>query len=484
MSRNSNGTYTLPVGNPVVPGTVISTTWANTTLSDIANALTDSLSRTGDGGMQAPLELTDGSAGAPALTWASETTSGWYRVGAGEFRFSIGGTDEITITASGLTPSALTGSIDGSPTWTGQHTFTSASYPVIASSSFPAYVLNQTTGAVDNRRWDIIATTEQLKIRAVNDAVNVATNLFLVERTGTTIDSVDFPSTAPVRIGGAETPFSSNAKLHVYNAGVSAALFRNTTDNIETHLGSDTTQGYVGTLTNHPFGFYTNNALRVTVAASGEMTGGQIIADRNGGNFVARGTANGASNVAYLTFHSDNGTEMGYVGDANSGNSDIYLVASAASANVRFEAGSGGAIIGTASQMQVNGIHNGTAPTGATNQYIASGTYTPTITNGVNVASSTPLQCQWMRVGNVVTVSGKVVIDPTAAAATAFQMTLPIASNLGLADGQELGGAGVFNYLNAVGFTGDTINNVAHAAFTSSTTAESTVTFTFTYLVV
>lgn len=43
MSRNGAGTYSLPAGNPVVTGTVISSTWANTTLSDIATALTQSI---------------------------------------------------------------------------------------------------------------------------------------------------------------------------------------------------------------------------------------------------------------------------------------------------------------------------------------------------------------------------------------------------------------------------------------------------------
>ena len=47
MSRNGSGTYTLPVGNPVVTGTTISSTWANTTLTDIASALTGSLAADG-----------------------------------------------------------------------------------------------------------------------------------------------------------------------------------------------------------------------------------------------------------------------------------------------------------------------------------------------------------------------------------------------------------------------------------------------------
>ena len=47
MSRNGTGTYNLPAGNPVVTGTTISSTWANTTLTDIATALTGSLAADG-----------------------------------------------------------------------------------------------------------------------------------------------------------------------------------------------------------------------------------------------------------------------------------------------------------------------------------------------------------------------------------------------------------------------------------------------------
>jgi hypothetical protein len=47
MPRNGSGTYSLPAGNPVVTGTTISSTWANNTLSDIATALTNSVSKDG-----------------------------------------------------------------------------------------------------------------------------------------------------------------------------------------------------------------------------------------------------------------------------------------------------------------------------------------------------------------------------------------------------------------------------------------------------
>lgn len=57
MPRNINGVYALPSGNPVVPGTLIESTWANPTMSDIGNELTQSLPRNGAAPMTGPLML-------------------------------------------------------------------------------------------------------------------------------------------------------------------------------------------------------------------------------------------------------------------------------------------------------------------------------------------------------------------------------------------------------------------------------------------
>ena len=57
MSRNGSGTYTLPAGNPVVTGTTISSTWSNTTLSDIASALTGSVASDGQTPMTGNLDM-------------------------------------------------------------------------------------------------------------------------------------------------------------------------------------------------------------------------------------------------------------------------------------------------------------------------------------------------------------------------------------------------------------------------------------------
>ena len=57
MSRNGSGVYNLPAGNPVVTGTTISSVWANTTLSDIANALTNSVATDGQSPMSGALNM-------------------------------------------------------------------------------------------------------------------------------------------------------------------------------------------------------------------------------------------------------------------------------------------------------------------------------------------------------------------------------------------------------------------------------------------
>jgi hypothetical protein len=109
----AGGVYTLPAGNPVVTLTVISSSWANTTMSDIATALTGSLPTDGSAPMTGPLRLSDGLIGAPGLTWGTETTSGWYRIGAGDFGFSITSTKvlELTPTVATVFGSSVTGGI-------------------------------------------------------------------------------------------------------------------------------------------------------------------------------------------------------------------------------------------------------------------------------------------------------------------------------------------------------------------------------------
>src|SRR6185436_7264668 len=98
MPRDGNGNYTLPPSNPVASGTVIEADgWCNPTMSDLAIALTDSLSRSGAGGMLVPFRNADGTMGAPGMSWNNEPNSGWYRAALNDFWYSVGNENILRI---------------------------------------------------------------------------------------------------------------------------------------------------------------------------------------------------------------------------------------------------------------------------------------------------------------------------------------------------------------------------------------------------
>ena len=89
MPRDSAGNYNLVSGNPVQSGEVISSSWANNTLNDVAVALSDSLDRNGRGGMLAPFRFSDGTNLLPGAAWVNETSTGFYRFDGGDLRVAV-----------------------------------------------------------------------------------------------------------------------------------------------------------------------------------------------------------------------------------------------------------------------------------------------------------------------------------------------------------------------------------------------------------
>jgi len=139
MSRNGSGTYTLPAGNPVVTGTTISSTWANSTLTNIASALTDSLAADGQttatgnlkmgnnritglangiaatdaasltqvtsavaitGGTIGGVTFAAGSVSAPAIAPTGDTNTGIFFPAADTIAFTEGGAEAMRITSA------------------------------------------------------------------------------------------------------------------------------------------------------------------------------------------------------------------------------------------------------------------------------------------------------------------------------------------------------------------------------------------------
>ena len=111
-----------------------------------------------------------------------------------------------------------------------------------------------------------------------------------------------------------------------------------------------------------------------------------------------------------------------------------------------------------------------------------SGLYTPELTNDANITATISGECQWMRQGSVVTVSGKIQIDPILAnVMTSVGISLPIASNF-TSENQAAGTwyAPVIAGQGA-GIKADAAKNSAQLNTLPTDTANQSWFFSFTY---
>lgn len=159
MARNGSGTYSLPAGNPVVTGTSISSTWANTTLSDIATAMTQSLSQDGQTPVTANLpmggfKLTGLAAGSGAgdsvryEQFASPPAIGGTAAAAGSFTTLAASS---TLAVTGAATFATTAAITGNFTVNNKFSVTAASgNTTVAGTLAVTNAITATGGVVGN----------------------------------------------------------------------------------------------------------------------------------------------------------------------------------------------------------------------------------------------------------------------------------------------------------------------------------------------
>lgn len=114
----------------------------------------------------------------------------------------------------------------------------------------------------------------------------------------------------------------------------------------------------------------------------------------------------------------------------------------------------------------------------------ASGVYTPTLTNVTNLDGSTAFQCQYMRIGGVVTVSGKVSVNPTAGGAVRLGISLPIPSDIGAQE--DCAGTAFASGIAGQGaaIRGDAANNRAELVFIAVDVTDQPMYFSFTYRII
>lgn len=107
-------------------------------------------------------------------------------------------------------------------------------------------------------------------------------------------------------------------------------------------------------------------------------------------------------------------------------------------------------------------------------------TYTPTLTNGSNVETSTPFEAMVTVTGEIVTVTGAITIDAVNASSVSFNLSLPIASNFTTS---QLYGTGIANEstVRTLYATADAANDNASFGSSAASSAARTYTYSFTY---
>lgn len=99
-----------------------------------------------------------------------------------------------------------------------QNTGGGSSAALQAYATIPAVALCESGAAADNKWWDIRVTSEQLQMRAVNDANSVATGFLTVDRTGTAIDLITLGGASSVSGTLAVSGIQSNSEALVFTA--------------------------------------------------------------------------------------------------------------------------------------------------------------------------------------------------------------------------------------------------------------------------
>ncbi|HYC29582.1 MAG TPA: hypothetical protein VEB42_12205, partial [Chitinophagaceae bacterium] len=111
----------------------------------------------------------------------------------------------------------------------------------------------------------------------------------------------------------------------------------------------------------------------------------------------------------------------------------------------------------------------------------SSGRYTPVVTNIANIDKAAVSACQYMRVGNIITVSGELQVDPRGAGSIEIALSLPVAAKLdapGDAAGTAASSTGVMLRLSA-----DAAGHRVRVTGVAPNGGNAAYSFTFTYRV-
>lgn len=280
----SSGTYTLPAGNPVVTGTTITSTWANTTLSDIATALTGSVATDGTAPMTGALQMgnnkitgvADGVASSDVATVnqiANPTITGGTIDGA-----PIGAADPKNgnFLALSATSAALTGTCTAPTVTPANDNSTKIATTAFVQSAITAISsgvtsFNTRTGAVTLNSSDVTTALGYTPYNASGATVVTTSN---ISSYAPTVSGTGAYGTWGISISGNAATVSNGAYTNASNTFSQTQTFTNSSLGISTKgigwYGSSWTAGWDGS-TNLNFDYGGGGSTKIQFQNSGTI---------------------------------------------------------------------------------------------------------------------------------------------------------------------------------------------------------------------